>query len=334
MKTVHTSNIYLSSDTGVKGTGTDFEVFLPAEGFTVKDGQSMRLTVQSMLGAKRFTDVNEYNNKFYIRKQPSEGADWDAEDVVYLTPTNHPDHHSLAEDFARQITLKCYANAATGTTRANRNVTSDTISGADFAGGASFDGKINVDVDIGTVHAIKVYFRRYFSDQDNTLVDTHLLLGGSNVDTTKHYETDITKVEDGMEISDYADATTENGVEVRGRTVKIKSIFPAVLRTMTHVYLRSSLVTDNHQNHHFDSSKYLYDGHVVGSDIMCKAPIHPDYFSFDDMNSEKTGYLVNIANRSITYLRFVLTTDKDQPLPNAAAHSVELVLRFDILEQD
>ena len=109
--------------------------------------------------------------------------------------------------------------------------------------------------------------------------------------------------------------------------------------TMSHVYLRSSLITDSYQNHHFDSGASAHDNYLISSTILCKAPIHDEFFSFDDMNSQGTGYLVNVSNKSLTNIRFDLTTDKSTPLPVIDAQqatigncNAQIVIRMDVLQ--
>jgi len=312
MKTVNTSNIYLSSETGVKGSGTDFEVYLPAHGFTVKDGQFMRLTVQSMLGGKRFTDVNEYNSKFYASVYDSQGdGSYSAPVLCELSHTNHRNLESLGLDFGEVLVAKLNeADVTLGATLFSNNTEINT-------GTTKYDSKISVTITLPQYKKVLVTFVRDLTL--NEMWDTHLLLGGKANGQTQ-----------SMNISDPVEVGGGGGVFHQ----TITSHFPAQTHTINHVYLRSSLVTDSHQNHHFDSSNYSHDGHIIGSTIMCKAAVHPGYFSFDDMNSKDTGYSINIGNRSLTYINFKLTTDKDQPLPNADAHFVELVLRLDILQEE
>jgi len=352
MKTVHTSNIYLSSDSGVKGSGTDFEVYLPAHGFTVNDGQFMRLTVQSMIGYKNFTNVNSTNNAFklsfetttdglidgWTSSQNSSGRFKYVSNTVYTIPEgDYPDIKSIGEALVEKLKT-IFGDGDGGLAQGEggrpiqivnntlRQSATDPIMTRDELKLEVTQYPIIKKQNIGTVYEVvlanTIGFLFYQVPGDPShLFDTHLLLGGNNVNRK------LTDVNVGLGM--------KAGV--------FTSPHRAHTTTLTHVYLRSSLVTDSHQNHHFDSAySPVIDGHLTGSDILCRAPIHEDFFSFDDMNSVSTGYMINVANRSLTYMRFRLTTDKDLPLPTQEQvgeddpnnTSVELVLRFDILEDE
>ena len=322
MKTIHTSNLYLSSDTGVKGTGSDFEVYLPAHGFTVKDGQFMRITVQSILGLVRFTNVNKYNRQFLVQKYHGDTAvDSTTGASVAGQKKGDPIPCTIANE--NHSDIKTLANAFTVAMMAQmphiKGATSDNTK-------EKQDGNGQIDVTLLT-DVDEKFFIYFNQNTASDLSDAYKLLGGK-VNTVPP---DTWNMSGGMFVTPTV-VTLQNGnIEYRNQ---IKSHYPAHTKTLTHIYVRSSMVTDSHQNHHFDSAKYLNDGHITGSQILCKAPIFDDYFQFDDMNSNNTGYTVNLMSRSLTYMRLQLTTDKDQPIPNPEAHTVEMVLRVDIMEKD
>lgn len=314
MKVVATRNLYLSSDSGVRGSGTDFELYLPSHGFTVPDGQFMRFTVQSLVGYKNFTDVNATNCNCYFQTTVSGTT---TQTILALTKTNHPNTKTLAADFATKLKTVIDTDTSTSTT----TITNNTVAEDDNT--QANDRKMNLsftNVPI-TLTDLKVYFYRV-AGNPQYLYDTHLLLGGKSNDNV---------------------LGTIQGLNIQGvgtNTLTVKSFYPLQRTTMSHVYLRSSLITDSYQNHHFDAAASAHDNYLIQSTILCKAPIHREFFAYDDMNSQGTGYLVNVNNKSLTNISFKLTTDKDFDLPietdqaTLGNASVQLVLRMDVLEAE
>ena len=307
---IYTRNLYLDSSSGVKGNGRNFEIYVPSHGFTVKENEYMRFTVQSMLGYKNWTNINESNDRFVL-KFTCNGIQYT--DALTLTHYNHPNIKTLADDFANKISAQILARAGV----AVQNPVNGTVSENDTDN--PHDKKLSVSMTVpATVTALDVLFYRVAGDVNN-LHDTHLLLGGRVNETT-------------------AGAISGLNVALNGQSLAIASFYPMQKTTMTHVYLRSSLTTDNYQNHHFDMGAAKHDNFLIESTVLCKAPIHDEFFSYDDMNSQGTGFLVNAAQKSLTYMQFSLTTDKDLPLPVtdnqqpiSGNTSVQICIRMDVL---
>jgi len=307
---IYTRNLYLDSSSGVKGNGRDFEVYVPSHGFTVKENEYMRFTIQSMLGYKNWTNINETNDRFVL-KMTVNGVQYS--DALTLTHTNHPNIETLADDFGNKITAQILARAGA----AVQNAQNFTRSEYDVDN--PNDKKLNLSMTVpASVTALDVLFYRVAGNVNN-LHDTHTLLGGRVNETA-------------------AGNTSGLNIALNGQALTVASFYPMQRTSMTHVYLRSSLITDNYQNHHFDMGAAKHDNYLIQSTVLCKAPIHDDFFSYDDMNSSGTGFLVNAQQKSLTYMQFSLTTDKDLPLPISDNQqpvsgntSVQIVVRMDVL---
>ena len=92
-----------------------------------------------------------------------------------------------------------------------------------------------------TLTDLKIFFYRISGT--TTLYDTHNLLGG-------RVNADINGVVEGL------------NVNLNGQTLSITSFYPMQRTTMSHIYLRSSLITDSYQNHHFDSGASAHDNYI------------------------------------------------------------------------
>ncbi len=313
---VSSRNIYLDSSNGIKGKGDNFELFLPSMAFTVKDGQYLRFTVQSLLGYKNWTNIHDYNSYFRLKLLKSDGTETLI--LLNLTHLTHNNVQSLADDF-----LTVVINAINNQGFPTSNQVNATVNDLNNSRGHNkqIKGSMTVSADNNgvTLTGVKFLFYRVNGIGDNSYFqDVHLILGGRP-------NTSLNTAINGMYTS------------INQGTLSISSLFPAQLSTLTHVFLRSSLVTDHFQNHHFDSSKSAHDNYLIESTIMCKAPVHDEFFSFDSYEGHGSGYFVNCASKSITNIIFNLTTDKDQILPQLQDQNIygglscQLVLRCDVI---
>jgi len=338
MSTILSSrNLYIDSSFGVKGSPDEFELYLPDSAFTVKDGQYIRFTVQNLLGYKMFPNVNASNKYFVLQLITHIPDDPNFGEVVYteqlsLDELSHNNVISLAKDFHNKIKQKLieldFGNTNSNQTQDNFYMTSENSFDAGhnniFKATLGINPKTNGEI----IKSIAIFFHRVPGNTETLLQDTHLLLGGIT-------NNNIDNVHNCMSTSIYVpgndDIDNSRFVNLSERRIDIQGFFPMQTKTLTHVYLRSNLVNDSYQNHHFDSSKNIHDNFVTESTILCKAPIHDEFFSFDEYSGHASGYFVNCSSRSITSIRFNLTDDKDRPLPSSPNQSCQLVLRCDVI---
>ncbi len=353
---LQSKNLYIDSSFGVKGTGDDFEIYLPALPFTVGDRQYLRCTVQSMLGYKNFTDVNVHNGVFIYEIYDANGVNFfnqtSDSDTVHVGGStlcelpfkNHSNIQTIVKDFGATI--------ISNLTNLGFEVTNKTVVTQSENTSDANDKKCNLHFDVkpGTTNfeiaEMKVFFFRAPHDKtasdpndalrdDDPLLETagltwhfndvHLLMGGKVIQVSG-YENFINCMD--TKVDDITDA----------KRITIKSFYPMQRTTQTHVFLRSSLVNDSFQNHHFDSSHTRHENLITESTILCKAPIHDEFFSYDEYTGHASGYFVNCSSRSVTSIRFKLTDDKDRSIPCIDKHqklngnlSCQLVLRFDVI---
>jgi hypothetical protein len=333
MDVISSRNVYIDSDRGIQGDGKHFTLHFPSNAFTVGDGQMMRVTLQSFSMYKNFYNVNDTNRHFkvVVGNTTVAGA---------LTPKDYKDYGAIATDFAEQLRVALASGLNTEdaadfgalSTQANSvEPAADVVPGdtstrafkviynATKADGTAY----NIGEDF-TTSTIKVLFEQDVATGGTSFQDTHELLGGK-VSTPG-------ATVGGLQIAFANNAGTNDQMIVTG-------YFPMQRSTMEHVYLRSTLITDNYQNHHFDSSVTLHDSHLTSSDILAKLAVYDEFVVYSDMNSSGTGFFVNLPNKSLTSATFRLTDDKDRTLPLVATDqaslgnvSVNMVLRFDVLE--
>lgn len=333
MEVISSRNVYIDSDRGIQGDGKHFTIHFPSNAFSVGDGQMLRVTLQSFSMYKNFYNVNDTNRHFkvVVGNTTVAGA---------LTAKDYKDYGAIATDFAEQLRVALASGLNTEdsadfgalSTEANSvEPAADVVPGdtstrkfkvvynATKADGSAY----NISEDF-TTSTIKVLFEQDVSTGGNSFQDTHELLGGK-VSTPGN-------IISGLQVAFQNNAGTNDQMVVTG-------YYPLQRSTMEHVYLRSTLITDNYQNHHFDSSLTLHDSHLTSSDILAKLAVYDEFVVYSDMNSSGTGFFVNLPNKSLTSATFRLTDDKDRPLPVVDSDqttlgnmSVNMVLRFDVLE--
>ena len=333
MDVISSRNVYIDSDRGVQGDGKHFTLHFPSNAFTVGDGQMMRVTLQSFSMYKNFYNVNDTNRHFkvVVGNTTVAGA---------LTAKDYKDYGAIATDFAEQLRAALHSafNTEDSTNYAALSIFANSVEpAADVVPGDTSTRKFSVSYiatrndgsayDMSTLFStstIKVLFEQDVATGGTSFQDTHELLGGK-VSTPG-------ATVGGLQIAFQNSSGTNDKLVITG-------YYPMQRSTMEHVYLRSTLITDNYQNHHFDSSLTLHDSHLTSSDILAKLAVYDEFVVYSDMNSSGTGFFVNLPNKSLTSATFRLTDDKDRTLPLVGTDqaslgnvSVNMVLRFDVLE--
>ena len=336
MELVSSRNVYLDSTMGVQGNGRDCTVHFPSNAFTVDDGQMMRVTLQSFHQYKQWYNINSTNNTFYTSVDGGT-----TKNSVSLESKDYENYTDLAAEFATKV-AQCFLASYQGTA-----VASLTVSGTPFPTGNVLPGNTSnrvfscnllakdaggAAVNLSTISGKSnptILFHQYTGNADATLFqDTHELLGGKATRSL-----DAVPV-NGMTIAFGNSAGTNDAMSIVG-------FFPMQRSTIDHVYLRSSLITDNFQNHHFDSANATHDFHLISSDILAKLTVHDEFVSFSDLNSQGSGFFVNLANKQLTNATFRITDDKDRLVPLVGTNESQavrgnfhfnMVLRFDVLQ--
>ena len=321
---------------GVQGNSRDFTVHFPANAFTVDDGQMMRVTLQSFHQNKQWYNVNSTNNTFYTSVDGGTTKNY-----VSLESKDYANLTDLATEFANKLAASFLTSYA-GTT-----VSTLTVSGTVSPSGAIVPGDTsnrifsctllakdssNAAVNLGTLSGKSnpfVLFHQYIGGESTLFQDTHNLLGGK-----VNRSADAGYPINSMTVALSNSAGTNDAMTITG-------FYPMQRSTAHHVYLRSSLITDNFQNHHFDSATAVHDFHIIPSDILAKLTVHDEFVSFADLNSQGSGFFVNLANKQLTNATFALTDDKNRLIPLVGTDETQatrgnfhfnMVLRFDVLQ--
>ena len=337
MELVSSRNVYLDSTMGVQGDGREFTVHFPSNAFTVGDGQMMRVTLQSFHQYKQWYNVNSTNNTFYTSVDgciTKNALSLESKDYATLT--------ELATEFANKVAT-CFLTSYAGTSVASLTVSGTVLPSGNIVPGDTSNrvfsctllakDSSNAAVNLSTISGKSnpfVIFHQYTGSADSTLFqDTHNLLGGK-----VNRSADAGYPVNSMTVTLSSSAGTNDAMTITG-------FYPMQRSTIDHIYLRSSLITDNFQNHHFDSANATHDFHIISSDVLAKLTVHDEFVSFADLNSQGSGFFVNLANKQLTNATFSLTDDKDRLIPLVGSDNTQairgnfhfnMVLRFDVLQ--
>ena len=318
METLESRNLFINSSSAVKGDGSQFEIYLPSHDFTIKDGQFMRLSVESILGAKNFTNVNSTNSKLTINlTEDRSGTDHFHSYTFNLTHTNHPNVKTLADYAPQQMVYAIQAldTAITSGDMSAISYTNQTVSenDQDVPTDKKLKGTLtNVPYSITSMNV------RFTQETGGQMLgnynDTHLLLGGRK------------NVDDGL-------------VFVRdGANFSVQSYYPMQLATIHNVYLHTNLTNTNYANKAQEAAYITnLDTHATHSTVIGIATVHDEYYSYSDHTSTTSGYYINLVDRSVSQMKFWLSTHSgvaspvvgDQQNTNGNS-SVEIVLRLDV----
>jgi hypothetical protein len=310
MRTVYTRNILLDSESGnVRGDKLATKINFPSSSFAVRQGQLMRLTLSQFQMPRRFYNINQNNNAFFIYNPVGP-----VYTPVVIPPGNYATGTALAS--AIQTVL---ASAIVGSTctfaLATRKFTI-TLGGTAPAAGYLVCFQLKDEQPPATV------------DPVYSFVDTHEILGciptrdGFGAQPVNAFGSSVAA---GPHISPYVGS----------------------LSSIECVYVRISLPTNNYQSVNFERDTPLSSQEVIPSSIFARIPlVHPVYQealegAFIEFTDPNGIFAIMLDQQQLNTVEFQVTDDRGRPLPSVAPGqsaagllNYKMTVKFDIVEHE
>lgn len=289
-----------SSQAGSKGD--NFKLSLANDIIEAGKGQMIRMTLTDFSMEKSFTDINETNKSGNI-------IYYDEHDEIQTIP------FELEEE-----NIDSLSDLASNFGLAIKNTWTKF-----FVGDA--DAQIRDDVKQAVLanNVIEVelhFFERTLGKSTKPLTDLqinlsgsdlHLLVGGkyeSNV-TTASMQTVAVKKDDG----------TDDPYRI-----KIIGYFPAQLKSIHHIYLRTDLSNTGIESAGFASDNRHPTVDTEHSTILARIPMQTQVIFFESQTERE--YFLNLRQKNVSSLRLYLTDERNRQLPQYTDQSTKGNLRF------
>ena len=283
MEIINDFNLFVDSENLQSGKGDDFRVNLGSAGITAKDGQFIRLTLQSFNMYKNFYNVNPNNNQFTVAGVLTSGTV--AFSGVYnITPKNYKTIGDLATAFSANVSTALVA--LTGGTAVVSAITPDPT--------------LNMDDTTDRIISFNVVLQNAC---DSIVIQTfkgndcYALLGTNELDTgSTSSSLTITK-----------NSTTD---------YTFSGQYPGQRSTEEHCYLNSDCINNNIEMAGLSLGVMPNTvASILTSTILAKIPIDHEFINFNASTGRE--FIMNIPNNTINSLHFFLTDSKGRPLGRA-----------------
>ena len=324
MNIVNSRLLFVDSES-VRGTGKEFEIFLDTTKVrTYKDNQLLAISLQSFSGYRNFPHINRTNDEFVVRISNQAVGDFQPADIFTRTLSigDYPNIQVLAAEFMDRLqsALDAYT-AANG--YANAVLANNTVSDLDLQQKVTHQMSIS-GVIPNDILRIQVLFPKR---SGVGILDTHHLLGG--------------RVYAGNELTlENATVGLDIGIAANGTDLSIKSFYRVHTSTMSHVFFRTDLTTNNLASYGYE--KYLandvHDPHTHTTNILARATVHDDFVYLEE-GSHGVVYTTVVPNPKLNSIRFSITDQHGKLIPSADHFQADignmhfhLVLKIDVIE--
>ena len=285
MSIINSFNIFVDTHQSMTGLKDDFIVNAGRNAINCKDGEGIRISLESFNMYKQFYGVNEYNNKINIFYTSSwfnnemSGTN-DAVERIDIPAGDYNSIGDIAQAFKTALTAsKAFANyTITAEPQAGQNTISNTnAKQIQF----KFVRKTGTYGAYGTIDNIYL----------NTDDDTNTLLGATlNDDLTNSFDFEFSN----------------------NNTIIFKSRFLPQTETEEFLYLRTDLVSNNLEAEGL--TPFSNQGHLHNSNILARIPIQNKFVHFSTQTGKE--FFINVPNKSINTIRFHLTDSKGRKFPS------------------
>jgi len=310
MRTVYSRNIFVDSEVGTTQRGSDTKVTFPANEFSIRGRQLMRLTLSSFEMRKNFYNIaSNINNVFYL-----------FDGVATYTPIIIPPKlYNNPADIATEIdtiVAGLYAGSTCTHDAATRKYTI-TLGGTAPAGAyfVSFQVKNNTPAPPPGVNP------------DHYFVDTHEIMGGRPTRDDWTPPTGQKKLLDG----------TGPGAHV--------SPYVSSLNSLEALYLTCTLPTNNYQSVNFERNTPIAQQELIPTQILARIPLSRQFYTdeypfitFEDPNN-LFGLLMDI--QQLGTVTFSLQDDKGRDIWQVAPQqaqdgllSYKFSLKWEVVEME
>jgi len=324
MNIVNSRLLFIDSES-VRGTGKEFEIFLDTTKVrTYKDNQLLAVSLQSFSGYRNFPHINKSNDEFVVRISNQAVGDFQAADIFTrrLNNGDYPNIQVLAAEFMDKIQsaldaytiLNGYANVV---------LENNTVSDLDLEQRVTYQMSIS-GVIPNDILRIQVLFPKRSAVG---ILDTHHLLGG--------------RVYSGNELTlENATAGLDIGIAANGTDISVKSFYRVHTSTMSHVFIRTDLTTNNLASYGYEQylANGVHDPHTHSTNILARATVHNDFIYLEE-GTHGVVYKAVVPNPKLNSIRFSITDQHGKLIPSADHFQADignmhfhLVLKIDVIE--
>ena len=311
---------YIDSDNSLTGKGDDFQVQVGNMGIHARDGEEIRLHLDSFNMYKNFYNVNENNNRVYLAL-----GDGTNESLSYvdIPQKNYKTVGDIADALAGVLSAEAlsvattapFGSTATAVTYTSLPATSATIDDTS-------DRKIDMTFTFDAVHLLTVGKVQCYE----SVGDSSTLLGARRISSPT---TPVFSAGSSFAVS--FPTTT---------TMRIQGYYPAQRSTEEYVYLRTDLPNYNIETEQLSSGiiKNKGDQHAMPSDILARIPIDHEFVHYESQTGRE--FFLSIPNKQVNSMKFYLRDSHDRPLPAIDSQQgtlgnlhFSMVLRVDVVQK-
>ena len=311
---------YIDSDNSLTGKGDDFQLQVANMGIHARDGEEIRLHLDSFNMYKNFYNVNEHNNRVYL--DLGDGSNTSLS-FVDIPAKNYKTVGDIASAFATVlgaevlsvITGGSFGSSASAVTNTSLPATSATIDDTS-------DRIVDITLTFNAVHTLTTGAVQCYE----SVGDSGTLLGARRIPNPT-----VPAVGAGSSFAVTYPTTT---------TMRILGYYPAQRSTEEYVYLRTDLPNFNIETEQLSSSiiKQKGDQHAMPSDILARIPIDHEFVHYESQTGRE--FFLNIPNKQVNAMKFYLRDSHDRPLTKLDAFQgtvgnlhFSMVLRVDVVQK-
>lgn len=311
---------YIDSDNSLTGKGDDFQVQVSNMGIHARDGEEIRLHLDSFNMYKNFYNVNGNNNRVYLDLGDGTNTSLTYVDIPKKNYKTIGDIASalagvIGTEVLSVITGGSFTSTATTVTNTSLPSTSATIDDTS-------DRIIDITLTFDQVHTLTTGSVQCYE----SVGDSSTLLGARRISSPT---TPAIGAGDSFVVT--FPSTT---------TMRIKGYYPAQRSTEEYVYLRTDLPNYNIETEQLSSSviKNKRDQHALPSDILARIPIDHEFVHYESQTGRE--FFLNIPNKQVNTMKFYLRDSHDRPLPAIDSQQgtvgnlhFSMVLRVDVIQR-
>ena len=274
-------NIFINSEQYHNSQG-DVKLIFPGNDFAVDKNERMRLSLETFAMTRNFYSVNSYNNTFYVRESTTKTI------IKELTIT--PGDYSSFAKLATGIKTDLESIYGTGLVDVSYNDTTRKLE-IDMTSATGW----NNDHEFVCFQVTDKSARPANVTSNGAFNDSCEILGGR---PSKSFDETIPAFHKNNKV--------------------FTAYYPAALKTIKAVHMRTNLQTHSYSTPNFDA--HSESSMLIPSDILAKIVIPPNdffggstVFSFQDSGS--SAFSVDLQNKTLPEIIIKLTDDKGRPLP-------------------
>jgi len=278
---VNSLNVFVDTSQDV-GDGDNAHVQLSENAINCGDGQILKVTLAEFSMYRNFYTVNATNAKFRLT------ADSNLTELELLFQ-NYRSVADIADAFATALATQLTTDTGVTCTPAT------VLPAAGTLVNSTDDRIISFNLGFSAAHNLTTFRVQCFT----AVSDSFALLGGDRIDDAASTESSF-------------DCTVVNAT-----TLRVVGRYPAQRSTMSHLYVRTNLRSNNIETVSLSASQGPFQTHTLTSNILARIPVDIEFCTFTSGGAQDEFFLL-LSQKQLSSMKLFLTDHKGRPLGRVA----------------